>query len=891
MKKILTIAMLALFAQVSVAQTFGNVGNFDVINNTGKVAHGFEIELDGISPSNITSLFGEPKRWPGMERYGFPVVTTTPTGVKVTYKDLNASTPSGTLPVAPYESCWPHGSVNYGPNYPCDHFGVSTNNSPSAIRYTWLVESTPGSTNLVPVDAGIGNAAIASVVPVAPILVQPPAPPGQPLPPPVLQPQAPIVHAVQVAPPANQLEFGPVQWVKVTATGSMNNIAVEDLMGDNALVQGMQTQVEWQRLQFDSGKPPGGTNGTIDFTGVKLDPGAKAIAYRFEYYEYTGAFDPQTGEAITAPDTSGSKTPPATVGKYLGANMIGANFDGGVPAAPKLPIAPSINATIAGGIVNHAYSSAFDVTPFNAGDVVNVIITGLPAGLSYATVGSTTTISGTPTVVGSFPISITANDTTNNTTISANTFVDIADAPMTFNVTFPDATVGTPYTYPFLVSGGYGLLTFSTVSALPAGLGILNDTLNGTPTATGTFPIDMTVRDSLNFSQNAPRTNLVVKTAPVVVPVIPTPVACSGTNAIMISASATTIQVSGITVDVPANVTFVAPLNAASAFAADNLMTFAGFIDNATKHCVADTTSIAAGLTGGINVTPYHGQVGVEYSPTPAEIAAGGMAIQINAAGGIAPYTIAVSGLPLGMSLDATNTLVGVPTVAGTYTLAISINDNNGQSTNSSATLIVDPAAPVAVACSGTQEVITNTSTAANLNNIAKFDGTILKTPFISTTAILLAIPQNGVVYTFNGGLVNGTFKVGDMVTYSGTYGAAVDANGKPMYCIPTVVTVDPAVVPTPVPTPTPTPVPTPTPTPVGCALGTSKVVAHAKITAVVGNVITISGKQFTVPGCAAITYKGHANSLKTGYDAEVKAGYVANSVTYATKLIVDDGK
>jgi hypothetical protein len=359
----------------------------------------------------------------------------------------------------------------------------------------------------------------------------------------------------------------------------------------------------------------------------------------------------------------------------------------------------------------------------------------------------------------------------------------------------------------------------------------------------------------------------------------------------MISASATTIQVSGITVDVPANVTFVAPLNAASAFAADNLMTFAGFIDNATKHCVADTTSIAAGLTGGINVTPYHGQVGVEYSPTPAEIAAGGMAIQINAAGGIAPYTIAVSGLPLGMSLDATNTLVGVPTVAGTYTLAISINDNNGQSTNSSATLIVDPAAPVAVACSGTQEVITNTSTAANLNNIAKFDGTILKTPFISTTAILLAIPQNGVVYTFNGGLVNGTFKVGDMVTYSGTYGAAVDANGKPMYCIPTVVTVDPAVVPTPVPTPTPTPVPTPTPTPVGCALGTSKVVAHAKITAVVGNVITISGKQFTVPGCAAITYKGHANSLKTGYDAEVKAGYVANSVTYATKLIVDDGK
>jgi hypothetical protein len=872
MKKIL-LAWCFVLASFSVqAATYGPVANFDVINDTGKVAHGFEIEIDGISTNNITSLFGEPTRWPGMERYGFPVVTTTPTGVRVTYQDLTKSTPSGTLPVAPSDSCWPLGAKTYGPLYPCDHFGVSTNVATPVVRYHWLVESTPGSTTLVPVDAAVPNPQV-SIAPVPPV---------------ANVPQPPVAHAVFVAPPPVNLEFGPAQWVKVTAIGSPNPIAVEDLMGDNALIQGALVQTEWQRLQYDANAGAGGANGTIDFSGVALDPGAVAVAYRFEYYAYKGDFDTATGEAIgilgpdgvtiipgSNIDTSGSKTPPVTVGKYLGAQMAGANMDGAVaPPAPKLPIAPTINASIAGGVINQQYSSSFDVTPFNAGDTVTVDITGLPAPLSFATVGSTTTISGLPAAPGHFPISIIAKDTSNNTTISANTFIDIADAPMVFNVTFPDATVNVAYSYPFIVTGGYGSLTFSTVNTLPAGLSISNGALSGKPTVAGTYPLNMTVTDSLNFSQNAALANLVVKDAAVVPPpIVPPPVACSGTNKILTSASPITLEIGGgianpggQTVDVPANITFVSPLTSTNAYAADNLATFTGTVNVVTKHCVADTASIAQGLTVSFP-TLYNGQVGVDYSTVPA----GNVAATVNATGGIAPYTISVSGLPLGMSLNASNALVGIPTVAGTYPITISVNDSNGQTINSSLSLIVDPAAAVAVSCSGTKEPITSIADAARLSNIAKYDGTILKSAYISTALNNVAVPAAVVVYTFSGGLTVGIFNVGNLITYSGTYGAAAGGpNGNPMWCIPTVVTVDPAPV---------------APPPASCPTTGKSSVGQFKVVSVGTTSITMSnGAVVNYLPCTVIEWNRKSHVFVVGDSVEWK-GYIVNGSIIANKL------
>ena len=52
---------LALAASaVSQAQTatiYGSLGNFDVVNNTGQDACGFEVELEGVAPTAIPSTF------------------------------------------------------------------------------------------------------------------------------------------------------------------------------------------------------------------------------------------------------------------------------------------------------------------------------------------------------------------------------------------------------------------------------------------------------------------------------------------------------------------------------------------------------------------------------------------------------------------------------------------------------------------------------------------------------------------------------------------------------------------------------------------------------------------------------------------------------------------
>ena len=50
------------------AAVYGMLGNFDVVNDTGKTAHGFEIELEGLHSYEITDTFGGPGR-------GFPTGT------------------------------------------------------------------------------------------------------------------------------------------------------------------------------------------------------------------------------------------------------------------------------------------------------------------------------------------------------------------------------------------------------------------------------------------------------------------------------------------------------------------------------------------------------------------------------------------------------------------------------------------------------------------------------------------------------------------------------------------------------------------------------------------------------------------------------------------------
>ncbi|HEX2929330.1 MAG TPA: PEP-CTERM sorting domain-containing protein, partial [Candidatus Binatia bacterium] len=165
--------VIAYPISVATAQTtYGTLDNFDVINDTGGETHGFEIELEGISASDVAYTFGAP-----YQRYGDPTIVTTAAGsVIIRYAASfsggawSATTPVAVAPYPPTQghSCWTGGDPNYL-NSGCDHFGASLNATPTKTTYRWLVAS--GSGTLTPFGSNVP-------IPAPAWNVTPPAVPG-----------------------------------------------------------------------------------------------------------------------------------------------------------------------------------------------------------------------------------------------------------------------------------------------------------------------------------------------------------------------------------------------------------------------------------------------------------------------------------------------------------------------------------------------------------------------------------------------------------------------------------------------------------------------------------------------------------------------------------------
>ncbi|WP_260736837.1 Ig domain-containing protein [Tunturiibacter lichenicola] len=123
----------------------------------------------------------------------------------------------------------------------------------------------------------------------------------------------------------------------------------------------------------------------------------------------------------------------------------------------------------------------------------------LPAGLTLAT--STGTLSGAPTVGGSFPVTITAKDSSSPAlTKSFAASLTVMEVALSITSTsLPSGTAGTAYTKTLTATGGTTPYTWSISSGkLPAGLTLAAATgiISGKPTSGGSFPITTTVKDS-----------------------------------------------------------------------------------------------------------------------------------------------------------------------------------------------------------------------------------------------------------------------------------------------------------------------------------------------------------------------------------------------------------
>jgi uncharacterized protein (TIGR03437 family) len=412
---------LFLFAAISSEQTLsGSLSNFDVFNDTGHETHGFEIELNGLTSKDVASTFGGT-----YIRYGDPVLVDFPGGVVVRYSSAYDSVhhlfatatpvPVSMTPTAGHQ-CWTGGSPGY-PSSGCEHFGVALLRNPTAVQYRWLIETVASPGVLVSSGTNVNIA--------APLWVVVPGAAGG----------AAVVNAVIAAPKAAPQQFGDAVWVKVFETESSHSAELNHLLTDDPLVPQNSTQleVEWELSQSN---PKKADNGALQH-GKSVGNGVQSVIRRYEFYKYTGAYDPENHEALCGgvPSSGGGKggsggggggacsTPqPGDIGPYIGAQMAAAQF--GAPPASSVSITGVTNSAsgqnvIASGAWVSIYgnnlaskSRSWQDSDFRGSimptalDDVSVSIDGKPAPISFISPGQVNVQAPAGTGVGQIAVKL-----------------------------------------------------------------------------------------------------------------------------------------------------------------------------------------------------------------------------------------------------------------------------------------------------------------------------------------------------------------------------------------------------------------------------------------------------------------------------------------------------
>jgi hypothetical protein len=151
-------------------------------------------------------------------------------------------------------------------------------------------------------------------------------------------------------------------------------------------------------------------------------------------------------------------------------------------------------ASLPNGTVGVAYSATLSASggssPYTWG------ATGLPGGLSCSASG---TISGTPSASGTFNVNVTVTDSASLTAQKSLslTINPAGPPPLVINTAaLPSGQVGGGYSATLSASGGTTPYSWNA-SALPAGLSCsTGGVIAGTPSASGTFNVSVTVNDS-----------------------------------------------------------------------------------------------------------------------------------------------------------------------------------------------------------------------------------------------------------------------------------------------------------------------------------------------------------------------------------------------------------
>ena len=308
---VLATLALGLFAASTSAQAqsaiiYGSLGNFDISNDTGQVCHGFEVELEGLTPAEVPYSFSA-------QRYGAPSVVPYAGGVRVRWEspyDASAGqfverTLPHTVPWFPGQ-CYQWNPATYQASG-CEHFGAGATGNPTRVTARWLCEDASNPGVLVPNDPP-------TAIPMPNYYVAQPVRAGDP-------PQ--LVVEIDAPEPAEAPSlYGDAQWIRVFVTQLPVEATLDELVADNRAVVPMdpaQIESDYSIIQDE---PVAGGNGRRKRKQSRgnLLPTTRSVVRRIELWQFTGNYDPITHEALCA-DLTCNAPAPNEIGELISTQM------------------------------------------------------------------------------------------------------------------------------------------------------------------------------------------------------------------------------------------------------------------------------------------------------------------------------------------------------------------------------------------------------------------------------------------------------------------------------------------------------------------------------------------------------------------------------------------